>query len=358
MALRTHRNALNAIRLVLATLVLVSHAWPLAMNANDPLLAGVTLGTWAVGGFFGLSGFLIAGSRARLSLLPYLWRRCLRIFPALWVALIVTAFIIAPIAALKKGAWSFNGALHYVLGNLPIAYNGQGGLNGGPVTPYGPIWNGSLWTLAYEFSAYLVLGAIMCIPLVRRFPAPFFATCLVGLTVLGPSIDEHIQLALVRHAAMLGRYFLAGALLWAILEKITRPRLAGAAAVTTLVVIGVIGRHAELLAPLPLTMLFLCLGSTSVITLGSSNDISYGMYVYAFPIEQTVSTFGIRNPWLMILITLPITAVVALISWFIVEKPALRLKNWGAPRSNRSTPVDHTPLHKSRLSSGAHLPKL
>lgn len=340
--LRTHRNALNAIRLALATLVLVSHSWPLANNSPSPSFGGMSLGTWAVGGFFALSGFLIAGSRSRLPFYAYLWRRCLRIFPALWVALTVTAFVIAPIVALKQGEWSARGAVGYVFGNFPIAYDGPKGFDGGPITPYGPGWNGSLWTLAYEFGAYLVLGAAMTIPLVRRYPAIAFGAGLLFLTALGPAIQTLLGSALPEFATLLGRYFLAGAFLWAILDRVSWPKVAAALCAVTLVGVVAIDQ-ASLLAPLPLAMLLLFLGSTTRIRLGSTNDISYGLYVYAYPVQQAIASFGLRSPWLMMLTATPIAVALAVLSWFVVEKPTLRLKKWFSPTSGLPREVDHRP---------------
>lgn len=80
------------------------------------------LGNWAVNGFFVISGFLIAGSRARSRWWPYLWRRALRIFPAYWVALIVVAFLAAPlVAALVPGeTLVLRSAVAYPIRNLGL----------------------------------------------------------------------------------------------------------------------------------------------------------------------------------------------------------------------------------------------
>src|SRR4051812_9672898 len=97
-------NSVNALRLLLAGLVLLSHSLKLH-GGYDPLgrLTGgaVDLGTMAVDGFFALSGFLITRSYFNSpSFGRYLWRRCLRIFPGLWVCLLVTTFIFLPLAQL------------------------------------------------------------------------------------------------------------------------------------------------------------------------------------------------------------------------------------------------------------------
>ena len=86
-------NSLNALRLVFASMVIVSHAWPLGGFGRDPQIGGIAVGRWAVAGFFVISGYLIASSRGRTPFLTFLWRRFLRIFPGLWVCLLVTVLV-------------------------------------------------------------------------------------------------------------------------------------------------------------------------------------------------------------------------------------------------------------------------
>jgi peptidoglycan/LPS O-acetylase OafA/YrhL len=91
------RNSLNAIRLLLAAMVIVSHSWWLGGYGTEPQPGGVKLGSWAVIGFFGISGYLITRSRIQASsALSYCRARFLRIFPGLAACVAVVAFVIAP----------------------------------------------------------------------------------------------------------------------------------------------------------------------------------------------------------------------------------------------------------------------
>lgn len=142
-------NALNFVRLVLAILVIAAHVWPLGGFGTSPTLGGMSLGSWAVSGFFALSGFLIAGSRARSDVVSFFWKRFLRLMPGFWVCLLAIAFIFAPVTVLllPGSSWTPTAAINYVVGNslLQISERGIDGTLAS--TPYDIAWNGSLWTL-------------------------------------------------------------------------------------------------------------------------------------------------------------------------------------------------------------------
>lgn len=91
------RNSLNFLRLVLAVTVVISHASALGGFAGEWIFQRVAVGTLAVYGFFGISGYLIASSALHNSLGRYLWQRFLRIMPGYWVCLVVTALGIGAI---------------------------------------------------------------------------------------------------------------------------------------------------------------------------------------------------------------------------------------------------------------------
>src|SRR6478609_8476417 len=102
-----HSNAITPVRLLLALTVVVSHSVETGGFGAPPLTAETggeaNLGLIAVMGFFGLSGFLIASSRERTARLPFLRNRALRILPGYWMAILVTAFVIAPLASALQG---------------------------------------------------------------------------------------------------------------------------------------------------------------------------------------------------------------------------------------------------------------
>ena len=313
----TRCNSLNFLRLILALAVVFSHSIALGSFGSEAIFGKTTLGTVAVYGFFGISGYLIAGSATRNSTPRYLWQRFLRIFPAFWVCLLVTAFLFGTIAwfysnphlSTACGAHCYlsepDGPVGYVIHNFwlqihqPQITNTLNGLK------YG--WNGSLWTLELEFFCYLLLAALSMLGLLRRpalvallaalawiaeiviisFPSfardfgPFQRLDLVG--VFGFRVEVMSLLGLTT-------IFLSGSLLFLYQEKIPD---SGAIALgaTVLVLIGLfipVGQAAPLyhLTSFDLTAVFLSypliwLGIHLPFSrIGSNNDYSYGVYIY------------------------------------------------------------------------------
>jgi|EBPBio282013_DNA_FD.fasta_scaffold00171_8 Predicted acyltransferases len=336
--LDTRDNALNFLRLVLAWMVLFGHTW---WTGGFGSHATIFFGPMAVDGFFALSGFLIMGSRMRSSAWAYLRARCLRILPAFWVNLLVTAFVFAPLAAfVERGAWfSAASALGYVARNAMLRM-WVFGIDGTLVaTPLPNVWNGSLWTLFYEFSAYLVSGALLSFALLRR-TSRWWLPCLTVMVVAAYAVASGpagVTEALVLQTLQLGGFFLAGMCAWAWRDRLPLHRLLalGSAVVLVLLFLRLDDRLFNTVAPVPLCYLLLYLGARLPVRVGVRNDISYGVYIYAYPIQQLVSASGL-NVRLGFVGTFVLVSVVttglAWASWVAVERPALRLKSGGEGR--------------------------
>lgn len=65
-------------------------------------------------------------------------------------------------------------------------------------------------------------------------------------------------------------------------------------------------------------------------------DLSYGLYIYGFPVQQTLVYFFRPDANTLIISSILVTAVFAYMSWHLIEKPALKLKNlskfWSAKK--------------------------
>jgi peptidoglycan/LPS O-acetylase OafA/YrhL len=340
-ALDPRSNSINALRLGLAVLVIVSHSFPLGGYGDPPGAGGSggsglghsDLGDWAVGGFFVTSGYLITASRLRSrSLGDYLWRRFLRIYPAFLVSLLVVGFAIAPLASLLLGAgpWSAAGGARFVLGNLAL-YIREYGIDGmlGSV-PYPGAWNGSLWSLFFEFVSYLVIGLLISV-VPRRWVAPLVVVGFAGLTlVAGVLATDLVPFpAALNQTVTLVAYFLAGAIVHLFRDRIplTLPLALLAVALFALVVASGLYR---VLAGLPLAYLMLALGARLPLRrLGATHDVSYGMYIYAFPVQQLLALALVDADVPLgayVLLSIAATLPFAWASWLLIERPAMRLK--------------------------------
>jgi peptidoglycan/LPS O-acetylase OafA/YrhL len=108
-ALNGHQNSLGALRLLLASFVILHHAYPLGGFGLQPLESWsqgqATIGTLCVAGFFAISGYVIAKSGNSSDFMQFIWRRILRIFPAFWLVLFITAFVVGPLIWVTSGAY-------------------------------------------------------------------------------------------------------------------------------------------------------------------------------------------------------------------------------------------------------------
>ncbi len=340
-ALSTRDNALNFARLVLAGLVIVSHAWPAGGFGKDPQLGDLTVGSWAVAGFFAISGYLVTGSRMRLSLDQFVLRRALRIYPGFWVCLLVVAFALAPLACLRTGTpFDLERAASFVWANsgaVMVQY-GVGGELG--KVPYPGIWDASLWTLLPELACYVLMGLVLTWPAARRDVTRTALGVLSALTIFnvasatmgvtrGTTPSDFLRLA---------AYFAAGSFLWALGERVrVSPRwvLGSIVMLALLVPLGVV----DLLGALPLAYLVLAFGASCPVRWGVDRDLSYGVYVYAWPVQQMLVFAGVVRfgP----LASIPAAGVLVLplawLSWTFIERPAIGL--------TRRRPQGAGPLH-------------
>jgi peptidoglycan/LPS O-acetylase OafA/YrhL len=329
-------NNFNLIRMIAALAVLVSHAWPIALGPGtvEPLAAtiGIALGTLAVYVFFAISGFLIARSfETQPTLRRWLIARGLRLFPALFVVLVLTVTILGPLAtALPLGSYfTHPETATYVVRNLSLAFL-QHDLPGVFETnPYPGAINGSLWTLFYEVSWYAMVLLLGLAGALRggRFAA-FLALFLAAygtLLVFGDTGSLHSRL---RWFLDLGLPFAIGIAFYVWRRHLPLHPLG----LALLVGAAVLARGNPVAQPLVVLALAYGVFVAGYLIGGrirrynALGDYSYGVYVYAFPMQQTaVFLFGPLAPGENILIATPAALFFAMLSWHWIEKPALGL---------------------------------
>jgi peptidoglycan/LPS O-acetylase OafA/YrhL len=337
-------NALNVWRLVLATGVIFGHTFALTGHLDAlsragqmfPFLIQFLSQGW-VDGFFAVSGFLITGSwlnNPRLR--SYLAARGLRIFPGLWVCLIVIAFVFAPITvAIQRGSVSSlllsSAPFEYVLNNSVLNFL-YAGIAGTPrAVPWPGVWNGSTWTLVPELMCYIAVAVFGLAGLLKRrwlIPSLFVLMLVVSALVMRWDTFEELwtpQWVAARFAIM----FLAGALLHQYRDVIPA-RWSWVAICLVIVFASCLLPNYRLVAAIPFAYAILVSGALiHNKRLRLQTDLSYGVYIYAWPVQQMLVVFGLAslNPIVFSGVAAVATLPFAAVSWFVIEKPALSLKS-------------------------------
>ena len=325
-------NGLNALRLVLACGVLLRHSFTmLGVTVGWKPLDNLLLSGF-VDGFFAISGFLIVGSwMNKPDWRRFLRARCLRILPAFWVCLVVVAFIAAPVDALITGhsmTTAFWGdAAGYVWHNagLWIFQSGIDGTPTGAAAQESGFWNGSLWTLFWEFTCYLGVLALGLTGLLHR-RAVVVGAFVLAVVVLALTDTSLLDSYLVHHAARFATMFLAGAVVYTFRRQIPASGWLLAPCAALVLFAGSLPDY-RVVAALPLAYLCVVGGAlVKVPALRLTNDLSYGTYIYGYPVQQLLVAVGLRSVgvgWYFVfsvLATLPVAAA----SWFLVERRAQR----------------------------------
>jgi peptidoglycan/LPS O-acetylase OafA/YrhL len=334
---RNKNNNLNFIRLVAAIAVAFGHGFILLTGSDQTILGGMAasnFGFISVAIFFGLSGYLVSQSFIySSSWFSYFKARFLRIFPGLMFANFITVLILT--AFFLPEGWSF------LLTRRPWDYVVQATFFWGDplaglfVNNHVTAVNGSLWTLPTEFRYYLLVMILGVFSALRRpkiillvllillgsylIPDNFLSQFLFRTVKAGPGNPAYTALPLAFGIGMLFFQFKkwipihVGTLGLAVLGWYFFPHSVWYLKIPCAVYSSfVLGFHPRLFLK-PLSNMW---------------DLSYGTYVIAFPIQQTMISMKVTdNPWTLFLYTAVFTLTFAAISWKLIEKPALRWKH-------------------------------
>lgn len=331
-------NNFNLLRILAAAAVLVSHAYPICFGPGTPEpldhVLGMSLGTLAVLTFFAISGYFIAQSfHNSRGVIDFSIARILRIYPGLLTVLVLTVFCLGPVFTTSDLVTYFSDrqTLLYTPRNLilwPLQYELPGVFNH---NVYPAAINGSLWTLIYEVGCYAMVAAVGLLGLTfnrRRFLGFLIAYGVCYIAAIPLLRSSHDHLTILRNAHLLSFPFLIGMTLFHFREQLP-PRL------TSLIILGSASALAyrsawyQELFVLAWSYGIFYLGFLSCQPLQVYNrlgDYSYGMYIYAFPIQQIVAALKQCTPFIMIILSLPLTLFFAVLSWHLIEKRALAQK--------------------------------
>ncbi|WP_194912501.1 acyltransferase family protein [Catenulispora rubra] len=366
----SQKNAIGLLRLLMAVAVVVSHSSPLGYGKPDPgdISTGgqINLGRLAVFGFFILSGFLISRSAMHQSIGRYTWARALRIAPGLWVCLIFTACVVAPLLYYHQmhttaGFWhAGNGPFSYMKANW---WTGLGQFDISNVIATARKWHhafdigfdGALWSLPYEIACYFIVGVLAVTKVLKssRRLILFIAVGLWiyllddldvaaswrapqdldgGFTIGLPVVQGYMGPLQSTQFAYLGFAFTLGMLLQLYADRVPVNRVLAAAAAALFVGTMWVGAFYVVGIPAFAYLLFwLALKLPRPFpVLWHDNDFSYGIYIYGFVVEQAlaVMAFNRHGQLAYLMASLVGTLALAVPSWFLVEKQAMKLKRW------------------------------
>lgn len=321
------QNNFDLLRLIAAMSVVVSHAFPLALGpgAIEPLesIFGLSLGGTSVLCFFFISGLLVTHSAHRNLDHPmrFVLARTGRIFPGLLVALIVTALI----AIACGGSFTIGAAVTYVLRGITLV-SLQHELTGAFANnPYPLAVNGPLWTLFYEVACYAILAGAVWLGLLRHWFGWLAATILVLANWAVFEIFEPSGGALSYRLSVLAPLalaFLGGAVAWRFRAHLLLVWPLGMLAL----LVTFFARDWLLFTPFFIATLgyLILLVAYRLPHVDLGNDISYGIYIYGWPVAQAVLALnGSMSPIELTVLSGIAVLPVAAASWFLVEKPAL-----------------------------------
>jgi peptidoglycan/LPS O-acetylase OafA/YrhL len=345
-ALDPSGNNLNALRFLAASLVVLSHGFelPSGLSTRDWAHAatGRAFSWYAVNMFFVISGYLIFASwRRRPQLFPFLYARFLRIVPALFVMLVVTVFLLGALFSTLAFA-SFLTApetLRYFWGCLSIVfvkYDLPGVFGANPLQAV----NGSLWTLRYEISCYAavaIAGAAGFLKSTSMRRAAMLSAAvaasivLISLDAYGLGNSEG-RLGMLYELCRLALCFLLGGIFYEFGQHI-RTKINFIFPVAAVLLILLVAKTSVFtpIASLAIACLTVWLAFVPngrwIAWTRKASDYSYGMYIYAFPVQQAIIAAipGVSfatDIGLGFLVTLAFAAL----SWHLVERPALSLK--------------------------------
>ena len=324
---RPRDNSIAAARLALALCVVLSHAVPLGGfgPTTQPSLFGIGLGSLSVAAFFVLSGFLITASRERVGVWRFAWQRALRILPGYWVCLVVTAAVIVP---LGFGVGSPHAVIEYVKENALLSVHGNAIAGAPHGLPFPDSINGSLWTLRWECACYAAVAVIG----LRHRLAPRLAVAMLAASSAA-LWAEHLGLAGRAHEPlMLISEFALGSCMYLYRSRIPMRRGLAALAVVAMVAVSWAGFF-DVLGTVAAAYTCLYVATARDRTpLLRSVDLSYGVYIYAFPLQQALAAQHVQRLGYVAYAGagIVLALMVGLASWLAVEAPALRLKKWRA----------------------------
>jgi peptidoglycan/LPS O-acetylase OafA/YrhL len=323
----------DTLRITLSVLILCFHAQPICTGSSEiwksPIRFAAAL---LIPAFFAVSGFLVMGSALRIpSLIMFLIHRILRIVPALLTEVFITALVLGSLIT-KIEVVSYltsSGFLSYfknIFGHVQFTLPGVFADN-----PHSTV-NGSLWTIQPEIFCYVFLALAILASLHRN---KVVYTTIAGMLFVAVVAMDAVHgigpgdVGVVAQARAF-LFFVVGSVAYLFRFRIPfSPVLAGLAVLISIPLLQTPGLAVFASIPVVYCVIYMGLSRLPTSTLLSRGDYSYGIYLYAYPIQQLIvmlSPDGYRVWYVNILLALPITISIAALSWHFIERPCLSLR--------------------------------
>lgn len=333
-----HKNSFDFLRLFAALLVFHSHQYALSGLPERVLpWIGTTISGLGVAAFFVISGYLVSRSADRsINPITFFTNRALRIMPGLTMNVVFMVLLGSAITSIPISEYlTSKEVFDFLFRNIFIAFNEPSYSLPGVFenNPHDGV-NGSLWTLPYEIGFYFILFVLFfCIRnKTTKTIAIFLLTLVTGCLVVSRSFFPDFNPVvhtwgwfLVKPLAVNGLCFCLGSLIHLTSNKNIAWLLPKVIAISLLFMFGFTSQFS---AYLLFCYMVLLLGETKFVVIPKRiGDISYGVYLYAFPIQQTVIYYvGYESFYINYMLSLFLTIFFAFLSWHYVEKASLSLK--------------------------------
>ena len=328
-----HHNHFDFLRIVAAYMVLCSHQFPLTGRIEWVIPQYQSLGGIGLLIFFSISGFLVAESWQRdPHVIRFALRRMLRVWPGLAVAVALAACVLGPLmTTLPLGQYFANPITAHYFGILKFIDAEY--LPGVFDSNSNHAVNGSLWTLPVEVRWYVILAILGLLQVLRWRVVLLLGTLVMAVHYFGIFDVQRVIAEGGKRGwkEELGIFFLAGACLHYFRAEWERNRFVVAIVITAIAVLlfSIGQKHAAFWLIIPFVTLNFGLASwPGIRRTARFGDFSYGVYIYAFPVQQTIIALTSNTlPFALGLAASALTTFAfAFLSWHCVEKQALKLK--------------------------------
>jgi len=333
------QNNFNFLRFYFAFVVVIGHLIEIS-NVNAFLKFAPYFSTYiSVTGFFCISGFLISRSYLNTpNLKDYFKKRAARLLPAYLFIILTCAIFLSFLSRYSLSEYFTNPLLYkYLAANLTFLNFIQPCLPGVFLNNAASCAvNGALWTLKIEVSFYLIIPILLYFTKKIKLKQLLFIGIYL-LSVMYRNLFEYLSnLHGVEYYSIIARqlpgfmsYFVCGVALYYYFEFFIRnKRKLVLFGLITFILERIVG--VELLTPLALSIIvfFIAFSFKRLNNFTKHGDISYGIYIFHYPIMKIASEFGFFERYNPVIVSIAIVLVVVIVgygSWHLIEKRFLKI---------------------------------